>query len=195
MHLDFGSGVGVTTQLFLRLGFASTLADVSKPLLDFACWRLARRGDRAEHLLLTSTNLPTDAYDIVTALDTLAHVPDFDATARDLHRIIRPSGWLLANFDVRKQGVAETAWHLYDNAIKLEHRLLRVGFARKATLGGVGCYQRVEPNLIAFRARALRDKTLLPFRLFAAYCGRVLWPTPRRVVRLISRVLGRQKAG
>ena len=195
-HLDFGSGVGVTAQLFSRLGLTSTLADVSKPLLDFACWRLARHGDRAEPLLLSSANLPTAAYDIVTAVDTLVHVPDFDATVRDLHRAIRPGGWLLTNFDVRKQGPDETAWHLYDNAVMLENRVERVGFVWRAILGGVlHCYQRANPNDIAFQARALRQKTLLPFRLIGASCGRVRWPTPRRIMRVIVRAIGRRLTG
>jgi hypothetical protein len=183
-HLDFGSGVGVTAQLFSRLGFTSTLADVSKPLLDFACWRLARHGDRADSVLLTSANLPPDAYDIVTAIDTLVHVPDIDATARDLHRVIRSGGWLLTNFDVREPGPDENAWHLYHNAIMLEHRLERVGFVRKSTLGGMlHCYKRVDPNEFAFRARTLRDKILLPARLCAASLSRVRWPTARRTTR------------
>jgi SAM-dependent methyltransferase len=186
-HLDFGSGVGVTAQLFSRLGYSSTLADVSKPLLDFASWRLARHGDRTEFLLLTSTTLPSEAYDIVTAVDTLVHVPDFDETVRDLHRGIRPGGWLLTNFDVRKKDADETAWHLYHSAIMLEDRLERVGFVRKATLGGVlQCYQRVDSNNISFRVRSLGKKAMLPFRLLSESARRVRWPTPRRLLRVVS---------
>jgi 2-polyprenyl-3-methyl-5-hydroxy-6-metoxy-1,4-benzoquinol methylase len=187
-HLDFGSGIGATAQLFSRLNFTSTLADVSKPLLDFACWRLARHGDGAKPLLLTSGNLPTATYDIVTAIDTLVHVPDFGATAHDLHRSLRPGGWLLTNFDVRKKGANETAWHLYNNAIVLQNRLERVGFVRSAILGGIlDCYQRVDPQDIAFRRRARRDKALLYFRVLAAPSRRIRWPTPRRIMRGISR--------
>jgi SAM-dependent methyltransferase len=187
-HLDFGSGVGVTAQLFSRLGYSSTLADVSKPLLDFACWRLARHGDRANFLLLTSNNLPTDAFDIVTAVDTMVHVPDFDETVRNLHRVIRPGGWLVTNFDVRKKGPDETAWHLYHNAVMLEHRLERVGFVRRATLGGIlHCYRRVNATGLSFRARALRDRAVLPLRLLAASMSRMRWPTPRRLQSVIAR--------
>jgi SAM-dependent methyltransferase len=195
-HLDLGSGVGVTVQLFSRLGFTSTLADVSKSLLDFACWRLARHGDHAEPFLLTSASLSSDAYDIVTAMDTLVHVPDFDATVRDLHRVIRPSGWLITNFDVRKPGSEESASHLNHNAIMLQHRLERVGFVWRANLGGMlDCYQRVDPNDISSRVRTLLDKALLPFKLLADFCGRVRWPTPRRVVRVIARKLGKGRNG
>ncbi len=43
-HLDFGSGAGVTSQLFARAGYETTLADISTSLLDFARYRLKRRG-------------------------------------------------------------------------------------------------------------------------------------------------------
>lgn len=42
-HLDFGAGVGVTSQLFLQLGYESDLADVSTSRLAFAKFRLERR--------------------------------------------------------------------------------------------------------------------------------------------------------
>lgn len=49
VHLDFGSGVGVTSQLFARAGYETTLADLSTSLLDFARYRLSRRGDGPVH--------------------------------------------------------------------------------------------------------------------------------------------------
>ena len=50
VHLDFGSGVGVTSQLFARAGYETTLADLSTSLLDFARYRLSRRGRRPSSL-------------------------------------------------------------------------------------------------------------------------------------------------
>jgi SAM-dependent methyltransferase len=188
-HLDFGSGVGVTSQLFARLGLSSTLADVSKPLLGFASWRLDRHGDRATALNLTANQLPSDAFDIVTAVDTLVHVPDFDATARDLHRAMRADGWLLTNFDVREKGPEENAWHLYHNAMQLEHRLENAGFVRRMTLAQTLCYQRVDNNTVGFRIQTLGRRGSLPFRLLAASSRRIRWPTPRRLARVISRLL------
>jgi len=192
-HLDFGSGVGVTSQLFARLGFETTSADVSRTLLEFAQWRHNRHGDRVNAHNLEAGTLPTGHYDVVTAIDSLAHVPDFDATARELHRIIRPGGWLLADFDVRKQGPDESAWHLYENELDLEYRQQRVGFVRRGKLGGVLlCYQRVDPGSIAHRVRTIRDGIILqpPVGAITAACRRVRWPTPGRVRRLASRIIG-----
>ncbi len=53
--LDLGSGVGVTAQMFAELGFDVTLADVSKPLLEFAQWRLEQRGVQATYVHLPPT--------------------------------------------------------------------------------------------------------------------------------------------
>lgn len=189
-HLDLGSGIGVTSQLFGRLGFSSTLADVSKPLLEFAHWRLDRRGDRARALNLTSTEIPTAAYDIVTAIDTLGHVPDFDATVRDIHRAIRPGGWLLTNLNVREKGADESAWHFYDNAIELEHRLIQAGFMRLATPPFmIECYQRGDLGSRKFRTHAIRSQVTLPGKLFWAAARRVRWPTPSRLARAASRAV------
>jgi SAM-dependent methyltransferase len=191
-HLDFGSGVGLTSQLFGRLGFTTTLADVSKSLLDFAAFRLERRGDRASYLNLTSAELPTAEYDVVTAVDTLVHVPDFDKTVRDLHRAIRPNGYLLTNFDVRPKDVVESAWHLYDDSLELEYRLLTAGFAFRAKLGGVtSCFQKVDPSGTAHRLRSLRDRIVLrpPGSTLVATGRRIRWPTADRLRRKLVLLL------
>lgn len=189
-HLDFGSGIGVTSQLFSRLGFDTTSADVSTTLLDFAQWRIRRHGDRSGFLDLKSGELPDCRYDVVTAIDTLAHVPDFDATVRDLHRTIRAGGWLLTNFDVRKKGTEGSAWHLYENALDLEFRLQRAGFVPRGTLAGVLlCYERVDPTTVAHRLRTICDRVTLqpPVGPVISMCRRIKWPTPERVRRYVRR--------
>lgn len=191
-HLDFGSGIGITSQVFARCGFPTTSADVSKPLLAFASWRLDQHGDKAERVNLTSTKLGTATFDIVTAVDTLVHVPDFDETVRELHRVIRPGGWLLTNFDVRDSDSLESAHHIHNNFISLEHRMEEGGFRRVDTIAGVTqVYQRVDPNTREFRLRLLRLRMLLPFKKAAALSSRLRWPTPRRIRSLISKLKAR----
>lgn len=189
-HLDFGSGVGVTSQLFSRLGFSSTLADVSTPLLDFARWRLARHGDRSAAINLASASVPSGAFDVVTAFDTLVHVPDIDETARDLHRAIRPGGWLLTNFDVREKDVPESAWHLHNDIVKLEDRLERAGFAlRLVPQANFLCFERVDADSRSHKVRLMRNRIVMPIRNARALARRVRWPTPRRIGRVMSRAL------
>ena len=115
--LDFGSGVGVTAQLFAALGYEVTLADVSRPLLDFAQWRLDRRGVKASYVHLPA-ELPVAHYDVVNALDTLGHVPDAHVTAGQLHRCLVTGGLLVANYDVRRRS-ERNAWHLYEDDLPL----------------------------------------------------------------------------
>jgi|FEC22Drversion2_1045045.scaffolds.fasta_scaffold00258_26 SAM-dependent methyltransferase len=188
-HLDFGSGVGVTSQLFARRGYSTTLADVSRPLLDFARWRLERHGDRAQFLDLNTDTLPSTAYDCITALDTLVHVPDFEVTARDLHRALKPGGLLFANFDIRDRNAETSAWHLYDSPIDLDCRLQACGFVKVKKLGiSPTCYKRVEPNTARHRLRRARNTVAAPGRSVLMWARRVRWPTPRRALKLVYRL-------
>src|SRR5262249_22830714 len=70
-HLDFGSGVGATSQLFSALGYSTTLADISTSLLEFARFRLNRRCINATYLDLNQVSLSPNSYDVITAIDTL----------------------------------------------------------------------------------------------------------------------------
>lgn len=164
-HLDFGSGTGTTAQLFTRLGFRTTLADISEPLLKYAAWRMKRYGDQAAQIHLTTAELPANSYDVITALDTLVHVTDFDATARDLHRAIRPGGYLLANFDIREEGDHGSQWHLYNDIHDIDHRLRVAGFVRTHTFAGITrCYVAVDPTRPAFKLAMAADTAVLPLK-------------------------------
>ena len=164
-HLDFGSGTGTTAQLFVRLGFRTTLADISEPLLKYAAWRMDRHGDRAtSQIHLTTEGLPTDAYDVITALDTLVHVTDFDATAHDLRRAIRRGGHLLANFDIREDGHG-SQWHLYNDIHDIDHRLRAAGFIRSHSFAGItNCYRAVDPTRATFKLAMAADAAVMPFK-------------------------------
>jgi 2-polyprenyl-3-methyl-5-hydroxy-6-metoxy-1,4-benzoquinol methylase len=164
-YLDFGSGTGTTAQLFSRLGFRTTMADISIPLLDYASWRLALHGDHSDRIDLNTESLPTDAYDFITALDTLVHVPDFDETARDLRRAIRTGGYLLANFDVRKKDDHGSLWHLHNDLHVLDHRLRAAGFVRTHKLAELTCcYVAVDTTRPSFKVATALDTAALPLR-------------------------------
>lgn len=190
-HLDFGSGVGLTSQLFARGGMRTTMADVSGSLLKFARWRQARRGDEIEQINLSREELPSAAFDIVTAVDTLVHVSDFDGSLAALHRALKPSGWLLANFDVRQKGAAESAWHLHDNLVLLEHWMVKGGFIREPTSDYMQpVWRRLEKGGAEHRAALAKSARELPFRRSWAVASRVRWPTPGRIARVAKRLAG-----
>ena len=168
-HLDFGSGVGVTSQLFARAGYETTLADVSTSLLDFARYRLSRRGEAARFLDLNNEKLETGRYDIITALDTLTHIPDLAEVVVGLHGALRPGGWLIANFDVRPPS-KENAPFLYEDDLDLKAMLHRAGFVPSGRFGGFVTYRRAEPSDTWQQLRLLVDRLFLTSR-------------PRRAIR------------
>ena len=168
-HLDFGSGIGDAAQLFGRLGFESHLADVSTSLLAFARYRLERRGDEATYIDLNEASVGADRYDVITAIDTLVHVPDLRATARQLHAALRQGGLLFANFDVRPPS-PENAWHLYQDDLALYWQLQRTGFEPVLNLDRrIMCYRRVDPLGAAHQLRGIRDTVLFRSPLRPAY--------------------------
>jgi SAM-dependent methyltransferase len=159
-HLDFGSGVGVTSQLFARAGYETTLADISTSLLDFAHHRFNRRGEHARLVNLNDEGIGTGAYDVITALDTLAHIPDLAATARSIHRALKPGGRLVTNFGIRPTS-PENAWHLYDDDLDLRADVHRAGFVPTGRFGTYVVYRRVDPGTATHRLRGLRDRVTL----------------------------------
>ncbi len=168
-HLDFGSGVGVTSQLFQRLGFETDLADVSTSLLGFARFRLERRSVRAGYIDLNVATPEPMRYDVVTAISTLNLVPDLAVTAGMLHRTLRPGGVIFANFDVRPK-TPENAWHLYDDDLPLRWQLQRTGFEPEESLDGmITRYRKVEPAGLRHQARGFRDAILLRSPLRPVY--------------------------
>jgi SAM-dependent methyltransferase len=175
--LDLGSGAGVTAQFFAALGYEVTLADISVPLLTFARWRLERRGVPATYVPLPA-DLPEGHYDLVTALDVIAHVPDPAETAARLHRALRSGGLFVANFDVRRHS-PQNAWHLYEDDLPLRWAVERAGFVPVRLIDGV---------LWVYRARSTTGANWLLRKAFAWV--RLASP-PARAIRAARRSLAR----
>lgn len=97
-YLDFGSGVGSGPILFAQHGFDVTLADISSTLLEFARLRLDLRNISARWIDLKCDRLPTQQYDIVTAMDVWEHLVDPVGTAVEVARALKPGGILLGRF-------------------------------------------------------------------------------------------------
>jgi SAM-dependent methyltransferase len=176
-HLDFGSGAGVTSQVFARAGYQTALADISTSLLGFARYRLERRGQAARFIDLGDDRLGTGRYDVITALDTLAHIPDLADVVAGLHAALRPGGWLITNFDVRPPS-PENAWHLYDDDLNLRAILHRAGFVPSARFGDPASsfgqylvYRRADPSAAAQRLRVQLDRAVLTSRPRSAIRG------------------------
>jgi SAM-dependent methyltransferase len=180
-HLDFGSGVGVTSQLFAKAGYETTLADVSTSLLDFARYRLSRRGEAAHFIDLNNEKLETGRYDVITALDTLTHIPDLAEVVASLHGALRPGGWLVTNFDVRPPS-SENAPFLYEDDIDLKAMLHSAGFVPSGRFGGFMTYRRADPSASSQQLRVLIDRLVLDSR-----ARRVIRRQRRRMAAALSR--------
>lgn len=158
---------------------------MSASLLDFARFRLDRRGEVATYVDLTEQDLEAERYDVITAIDTLAHVPDIAETARRLVRTLRTGGWLFAGVDVRDPGPA-SAWHLQDDDVRVSLELRRVGFRRRGVLDGPPVYQLGEPPGPAGRAR-VRAASVVLTNSVSEVARRVRWPTYSKIRRRLQR--------
>jgi mycofactocin glycosyltransferase len=96
-YLDFGSGVGANAIVFSRHGIAVTLADVSRSMLDFARWRLERRGLEASYVDLCEQPLPAHRFDLVTAVDVFEHLARPEAEIARIAAALVRGGILVFN--------------------------------------------------------------------------------------------------
>jgi SAM-dependent methyltransferase len=159
-HLDYGSGVGVTSQLFARAGYGTTLADVSDSLLAFARYRLERRDVPAEYVDLNVEPLGDARYDVITAIDTLVCIDDLDTVAGRLHTALRPGGCLVANLYPRPRS-RDIAWAVHDDTARPRAVIERAGFLPAARSGNFIVFHRVDPSSAAHRVRMLIDELAL----------------------------------
>jgi SAM-dependent methyltransferase len=96
--LDFGAGVGAGGILFARSGFDVTLADISSTLLHFGQRRFEARRLRARFIDLKTSALPSNGFDIVTAMDVFEHLADPVGAIDDIARALKPGGYLYGRF-------------------------------------------------------------------------------------------------
>lgn len=99
-YLDFGSGVGANAILFARHGFNVTLADVSRTMLDFARWRMRRRGLNATFIDLNEHRLPKESFDFITAVDVCEHLADPGTELKRLSQSLKTGGTIVFNYRV-----------------------------------------------------------------------------------------------
>lgn len=143
-HLDFGAGPGSSSLFSHKLGWQVALADISTTMQDFAKWRLAKHGVvDATYYDNSQEKLPTQAFDLITAFDVMVHIPDIQATLEDLHRALKPGGYLVFNID-NLPLTAKTQWHLYDEQYPILGKVRAIGFQRHPKISYFHIYQKIE---------------------------------------------------
>ncbi|MGU3538885.1 class I SAM-dependent methyltransferase [Methylobacterium sp. A54F] len=146
-HLDFGAGVATASLLFAKLGWDVDVSDVSKPLLEFSKWRLKQHGVPAKFIALDEQELEPNAYDLITAFNTFAHVPHPQATMERLNAALKPGGMLVFDIDSREPGPFNS-WFLYRSHNPFIKVARRAGFSRKSNISYMYCYEKVERSYL-----------------------------------------------
>lgn len=101
--LDIGSGSGAITISLVRDHGAAhvTGIDVEAPVCAAARRRVESAGlsDRIAIELVEPGPLPFDdaTFDVVFSKDSIIHIPDKEALAADVFRILKPGGWFAAS--------------------------------------------------------------------------------------------------
>lgn len=143
-YLDFGSGVGSGAILFARHGFQVTLADISSRLLAFSRWRIERRGLSADYVDLNTSQLPSQTFDFITAMDVFEHLIDPPGTVEQLCAALRPGGFLFAR--IAAEHDEDRPQHIVHDFKPTFERLRSLGFLevwRDEWLWGHRVYQRM----------------------------------------------------
>jgi 2-polyprenyl-3-methyl-5-hydroxy-6-metoxy-1,4-benzoquinol methylase len=182
-HLDFGSGVGTASLLFQRFGWKVTLADISVPLLDFARWRLSRLNIPADFIDLNENRLEERRYDLITAFNTMAHVPDVSQTVSELRAALRPGGLLVFDIDARKPAPGNE-WFLYQHPRQVLRGIRALGFTRMTPIGAMHVYRRAERGPLGTRCIAAVD--FLRFNAFTSTVGSLTRSARRRLKHFIK---------
>ena len=126
--LDFGSGVGSGSLLFVRNGLKVGLGDISSPLLEFSQWRFQLRRLPAAIFDLKKTDLPSHSFDMVTAMDVLEHLADPVEAVEKLSSVLRPGGFLFGRFSAEPN--EDRPLHVVQDFEPSFRRLSELGFVQ-----------------------------------------------------------------
>jgi len=132
--LDFGGGIGSNALMFQNAGIETTLAEISRPGLDFARWRADRRGVKLDLVDLNQESLEDRTFDLVTAIDVLEHVPDAVATLEQLTSLLNPGGYLCFDLIAGSYDPDEP-FHLMRSKYPIRSRLRALGLTRVEAFG------------------------------------------------------------
>ena len=93
--LDVGCGGGILAESMAARGALVTGIDLSDKALSVARLHLLESGQKVDYRKISAEELAAgmpDAFDIVTCLEMLEHVPDPASTVRACARLVRPGG-------------------------------------------------------------------------------------------------------
>lgn len=140
--LDLGAGPGSTGLFFHRLGWQVSMADISTSMQEFAKWRFTQRRLSATFYDTSREELPADTFDLITAIDVVAHIPNWTREVARLHRSLKVGGLFVFNVDSRPRA-RENQWHLYEYHYPIIRPMRSAGFRRLPKIEFFYVYQKV----------------------------------------------------
>jgi 2-polyprenyl-3-methyl-5-hydroxy-6-metoxy-1,4-benzoquinol methylase len=126
--LDFGAGVGSGSTVFARHGLKVGLADISSPLLAFSWWRFHLRSLQGEFFDLKTRDVPSESFDMVTAMDVFEHLADPVEAVEKLWNVLKPGGFLFGRFGAEPN--EDRPLHVVQDFEPSFRRLRELGFVQ-----------------------------------------------------------------
>jgi 2-polyprenyl-6-hydroxyphenyl methylase/3-demethylubiquinone-9 3-methyltransferase len=96
--LDVGCGGGLLSEALARAGADVTAIDLAPAVLDVARLHLHESGVKVDYREVAVEALAADmpgAFDVVTCMEMLEHVPDPASTVAACARLAKPGGWIV----------------------------------------------------------------------------------------------------
>jgi ubiquinone/menaquinone biosynthesis C-methylase UbiE len=92
--LEVGCGTGLILHRAARFARQAIGIDLSAGMLKQA----QQRGLRVAHASATALPIATGSVDVAYSFKVLAHIPDIQGALAEMARVVRPGGWVLAEF-------------------------------------------------------------------------------------------------
>jgi ubiquinone/menaquinone biosynthesis C-methylase UbiE len=92
--LEVGCGTGLILGRAARFARSAVGVDLSGGMLA----RAQQRGLRVVQGSATDLPIATASVDVAYSFKVLAHIPDIEGALREMARVVRPGGWVLAEF-------------------------------------------------------------------------------------------------
>ncbi len=121
--LDFGSGVTFFSFLISELGCQLTCVDNDPICIDDInkAIKYFNRTKTMKAVLAEDYTIPLESksYDIIYSVSVIEHIPEFEKTVYELHRLLKKDGYLILTFDVCLKGNAAISKERYDQLIRV----------------------------------------------------------------------------